>query len=129
VTIIGLDLGRKKIGVALSSGIVAEGYTTLKFDEHDIDHFISELNKIIFEQKVDKIVVGLPLGRDGKETNQSIWAKTQAQKIASATGKQVVFVEESYSSSQAEGERGDIDQQSARIILEQYLNETNNHSL
>lgn len=129
MTIIGLDLGRKKTGVALSHGVVAEGYATLDFDEDNIDNFIGKLNEIINEQKVDKIVVGLPLGKDGKDTDQSVWVKTQVQKIASATGKQIVFTEESYSSTQAEGEKGDIDQQSARIILEQYLNETKDSSI
>lgn len=129
MTILGLDLGCKKTGVALSHGVVAEGVATLKFDENKIDEFIADLQNIIDEQRVELIVVGLPLGKDQKRTDQSIWTKEQAEIIADRTGKKVVFTEESYSSTQAEGEKGDIDQQSARIILEQYLNETKSSTL
>ena len=129
MTILGLDLGRKKTGVALSHGVVAEGIATLKFDENKIGEFITELNKIIDEQGVELIVIGLPLGKDQKQTKQSLWTKDQGKIIKEETGKEVVFTEESYSSAQAKGEQGDIDQQSARIILEQYLNETRSSAL
>ena len=129
MTILALDLGRKKTGVALSSGVVAEGYATLPFDDKKLDGFTSALKKIIKEQTVGQIVVGLPFGKDGKETDQSKWTRIQADKIQDAVGVSVVFTEESYSSAQAEGEEGDIDQSSAVIILEQYLNETKSSSL
>ena len=129
MTILALDLGRKRTGVALSSGVIAEGYATLVFDEKKIDDFIGVLKEIIAEQTVGKIVVGLPLGKDGKETEQSKWTRVQADKIKDALEIDVVFTEESYSSAQARGEEGDIDQSSARIILEQYLNETSSSSL
>lgn len=129
MTILALDLGKKKVGLALSHGIVSEGYATIRFSEDDVSEFINKLKKIISEQKVSKIVIGLPLGRDSKDTNQSIWTKKIAKRIENSLNLNVTFVEESYSTFQASGEGGDVDQQSARIILEQYLNENQGNSL
>ena len=126
MTILSLDLGKKRIGLAISHGIVAEGYTTLKFDERNPDKFLGSLEEVVLKEGIDKIIVGLPLGQDGKDTDQSVWTKSLAQKIEETLDLKVIFVEESYSTSQARDEGGDLDQQSARIILEQYLNETEN---
>ncbi len=129
MTILALDLGKKKVGLALSHGIVAEGYATIRFNENDVSEFINQLKKIISEQKVNKVIIGLPLGRGGKDTDQSIWTKKIAKRIKNSLSLNVTFVEESYSTFQASGEEGDVDQQSARIILEQYLNENRGNSL
>ena len=58
--ILGLDIGSKTIGVAVSDELclIAQGVTTLK--RKGLDHDISELRKLIEEREVTKIVVGLP---------------------------------------------------------------------
>lgn len=129
MTILALDLGKKKVGLALSHGIVAEGYATIRFNEDNISEFINKLKKIVSKQKVSRIIIGLPLGRGGKDTDQSIWTKKIAKRIENSLSLNVTFVEESYSTFQASGEGGDVDRQSARIILEQYLNENQGNSL
>ena len=58
--ILGLDIGSKTIGVAVSDELclIAQGVTTLK--RKGLDHDISELRKLIEEREVTKIVIGLP---------------------------------------------------------------------
>jgi putative Holliday junction resolvase len=58
--ILGLDIGSKTIGVAVSDELclIAQGVTTLK--RKGLDHDISELRNLIEEREVTKIVVGLP---------------------------------------------------------------------
>ena len=58
--ILGLDIGSKTIGVAVSDELrlIAQGVTTLK--RKGLDHDISELRKLIEEWEVTKIVIGLP---------------------------------------------------------------------
>ena len=58
--ILGLDIGSKTIGVAVSDELclIAQGVTTLK--RKGLDHDISELRKLIEEREVEKIVIGLP---------------------------------------------------------------------
>ena len=59
---IGLDLGTKTLGVAISdiTGTIASAITTLRFSENNPSEIIGDLTKIIDEYKVEAIVIGLP---------------------------------------------------------------------
>ena len=58
--ILGLDLGQKTIGVAISDplGFTAQGLTTIRRGSKEKD--IEDLKKICDEYKVETIVIGLP---------------------------------------------------------------------
>lgn len=73
--IIGLDVGSKTIGVAVSDafGWTAQGLTTIKWDEREICSADDELRRIITDHGVEKAVVGLP-----KHMNGSIGERGQA---------------------------------------------------
>ncbi len=60
--IIGLDLGTKTLGVAVSdmTETIATGVTTLRFEENQPEKCLEDLNKIIEEYNVSLIVIGLP---------------------------------------------------------------------
>jgi len=120
--ILGLDFGTKKVGVALSHGFVAEAVGSIKYLENK-EKFFDEIKKIIDEQKIGKVIIGLPL-REGGESDQSNWTRRQAAELEKQISAEVEFVDESYSSAQAVNnlsKKGDIDSESAKIILEQYL--------
>lgn len=127
MTILALDLGSKKTGVAVSHGILAEALTTLYLNKSGEEGFIEKLKQIIEEQKVEQLVVGLPLSRNGKPTAQSTLIERQAKQISLTLGLPIEFCEETLTSWEAEGQAGkdkaSIDAQAAKIILEQYLNE------
>ncbi len=63
--ILGLDIGSKTIGVAVSDplGWTAQGVTTIKRVGKKKD--IEEIKKIISERQVNKIVSGLPKNMNG----------------------------------------------------------------
>lgn len=69
--VLGLDVGSRRIGVAISDplGITAQGLETLhrKNKKHDLAH----LNRVIREFEVKQIVLGLPLRMSGAEGNQA----------------------------------------------------------
>ena len=69
--ILGLDVGSRRIGVAVSDplGITAQGLETLqrRNKRHDFEH----LQRLIQEYDVREIVVGLPLRMSGAEGIQS----------------------------------------------------------
>jgi putative Holliday junction resolvase len=66
--IAGLDIGRKRIGVAISDpmAIVAQGTKTI--DVKDIDDSLAKIDDFIKENTVDEIVVGMPLNMNGSES-------------------------------------------------------------
>lgn len=60
--VLGLDLGTKTLGVAVSDNtmIIATGLTTLRFEENKPEMIIDELKEIIDYYKPGLIVIGLP---------------------------------------------------------------------
>ncbi len=73
--ILGLDVGERTIGVAVSDGLglTAQGVTTLY--RKSLEHDLKALQKIMEEYEVQRIVVGLPISLDGT-------LKVQAEKVA-----------------------------------------------
>jgi len=69
--ILGLDVGSRRIGVAVSDplGITAQGLETLQ--RQNKRHDLGALEKIIREYDVREIVIGLPLRMSGVEGTQS----------------------------------------------------------
>jgi putative holliday junction resolvase len=69
--ILGLDVGSRRIGIAVSDplGITAQGLETLqrRNKRHDLEH----LRRVISEYDVKEIVVGLPLRMSGAEGTQA----------------------------------------------------------
>jgi len=64
--IMGLDLGDKRIGVAISDpmGWIAQGIKTI-IKQEDGKNVVEEIKNLIIEYGVDKIVIGLPKNMNG----------------------------------------------------------------
>jgi putative Holliday junction resolvase len=127
-----LDVGTRRIGVALadSSIRIAIPFTTVEVDDENHSE-VDEINKIIVNEKIDIIVVGLPRNLSGEETAQSVYTKKFAENFKYSV-KKLEFQDESLTSVQAENllksykkpySKGDIDMNAAAIILSDYLEE------
>ena len=59
---LGLDLGSKTLGIAISdlTNVIASVYTTLYFKDEDYDSLLKPLGEIIDKEKIDTLVLGLP---------------------------------------------------------------------
>lgn len=70
--ILALDVGSKTIGIAMSDpmGWIAQGIRTIRRGATDAD--CRDLKKMIEENEVGKIVVGLPLNMNGSEGPQAV---------------------------------------------------------
>ncbi|MCU5746430.1 Holliday junction resolvase RuvX [Staphylococcus sp. SQ8-PEA] len=73
--IIGLDVGSKTVGVAISDlmGWTAQGLDTLRIDEENEDLGIDKLVDIINRENVGTVIIGLP-----KNMNNSIGFRGEA---------------------------------------------------
>lgn len=84
--ILGLDVGSKTIGVAVSDelGITAQGLKIIRRKSKEED--LKELSAIISQFKIEKIVVGLPKKMDGTLGSQAeiilAWIQWLRQKIS-----------------------------------------------
>lgn len=135
--ILALDIGSKRIGLALSSaGIYASEYGTLTF--LNMEDFLSQLEIIIEKETIGKIIIGLPLSKDGEETEEIInLVKEVETGIKKISGIAVKLEDERFTSLEAARRLKEegldlkkinnrIDQKAAKIILEQYLEKNGN---
>ncbi|MGF1504317.1 MAG: Holliday junction resolvase RuvX [Chloroflexi bacterium] len=127
--LMGLDHGRKRIGVAVSDplGIVARPVTIIVRASRRED--FAELARIIDAEGVSRIVVGLPTDAESGIGIQAAKVIRWARKLHAAVDRAVSLWDESYSSEAAaelaaRGKRkpGDpVDDIAAAIILQDYL--------
>jgi putative Holliday junction resolvase len=78
VRIIGLDLGTKSLGIAITDSmqILASGVDNFLFPEHKYELAINRLEKVIAEYgDVSEIILGYPISVNNKQTEMSIRAK------------------------------------------------------
>jgi putative holliday junction resolvase len=80
--IMALDLGEKRIGVALSdeTRLVARSLAVIARTSRLAD--FEKIGRIVDEQGVTLIVVGLPLHLDGREGQKAVWARDYATALA-----------------------------------------------
>jgi len=132
-SIIALDVGAKRVGVASASLIarLPRPLTTLTQDEN----FFSELQKLIDSEEPAAIVVGLPRGLDGQHTAQTVASENFVDKLRQHTDLPVHFQDEALTSVKAKDElearrkpyqRGDVDALAATYILSDFLADPRN---
>lgn len=92
--VIGLDLGDKTIGVAVSdpSGLIAQGIRTIK--RKNIKYDIDEIIKIIDEYKAEKIIVGLPKNMNGTMGSSSQKVIEFSEKVKKRIDIEIIFQDE-----------------------------------
>ena len=65
--IMGLDVGSKTVGIAISDelGWTAQGLKTLKIDEEKNKFGFEEIGQLIKEYEISQVVIGLPKNMNG----------------------------------------------------------------
>ncbi len=129
---IALDVGEKRIGVAMCDGIVmiARPLKTVLVDGTEIKQILT----ILGEENVDEIIIGYPRNQSGEPTAQTRYVEEFKQQLAGVTLLPIIFQDESLTSVLSEErlksygkpyEKADIDMQAAAFILQDYM-ESNN---
>ena len=131
--IMGVDYGDARTGIAMSDllcGIV--GSTTVIHSRRD-DKTIAEIQKLIAQNEVTEIVVGVPKNMNGTEGPRADVCKEFVQKLREATGLPVAMWDERRTTVEAHNilsahnyhgqkRKNTVDAVAASLILEGYLN-------
>lgn len=130
--IMALDLGEKRIGVAVSDELrmVAKSYGVIKRKSRQED--FARYSKIAAEQGVTLIVVGLPVPLGGVEGEKAAWVRDYSTEMAQSIHVPVTFWDEALTTVQAEAAlreqgvkrkraRKRVDAVAAAFILQSYL--------
>lgn len=132
--VLGLDLGTKTLGVAVSDelGWTAQGIETISIDEERGEYGLKRLREIIDEYKVDTIVVGFPKNMNGTVGPRAEASQRFAKLLESEFSLPVILWDERLSTMAAERmlitadvsrkkRKQVIDKMAAVVILQSYL--------
>jgi putative Holliday junction resolvase len=128
--ILAIDYGSKRVGVAIAHKIarLPRPLTTLQASEH----LFAAIQRIIVEESIGLVVVGVPRNMDGSESKQSQQCEAFARELSSVLTIPVRTADETLSSEEAESalraigkdySKSDVDAMSAAVILERYFDE------
>jgi len=128
---LGLDIGDKRIGVAVSDpqGILASPFTIINRIDDAVD--VEAITSIVDQQQVERIIVGLPRSMDGSLGKQAQKVEAFVRKLSSHTEIPVEFRDERLSTVSAKRlmqaantKKTRDDAIAAALILQGYLEET-----
>lgn len=93
---IGLDLGSRTLGVAISDemGILARAYDTLRFKEDDYETAINYTIDVCNKEHVETVVLGLPKHMNGDEGIRAQISFDFKAKIEEKSSIKVVLIDE-----------------------------------
>ena len=131
--ILGIDFGSRRLGLAISdeSGQIALPLPPL--ESGGVKKDVAALVELAREREVEHVVVGLPLGLDGRRGSQAEATERFAQALREGLALPVTLLDERFSSQEAEraleatGHRGRrkkkalIDSVAATVLLRTYL--------
>ena len=133
---LGLDLGSRTLGVAVStSGVFVTSLDVIRHNE-EYDKLVDKVKSLVDEYKIDVIVLGLPKNMNntlGDKANLSIEFK---EKLEKATNKEVVLEDERLTTviatnslintnNSRDKRKKVVDSVAATIILQSYLDRKN----
>ena len=81
--IMGLDLGKKRIGVSISTSDISGALPLRTIQYSGINDLVDELSEIIKTHNVKAMVIGLPINMDGSEGKSSQSIRDKSNKILS----------------------------------------------
>lgn len=131
--VLGLDLGSKRIGVAVSdrSGLIASPFTVLQRSGSERrDH--EAIAKLVLEEECERVVVGLPLSLDGSMGRAAKSAVAEVGRLATVVNVPVETYDERLTTVSAEralmeakmradARRRVVDKVAAAVMLQSWI--------
>ncbi len=130
-TIIGLDHGTRRIGVAVAEAETRMAFARPAIRRRNLEDDLASIGALVARESAVLLVIGLPLNMDGSEGSQARIVRAFGERLA-ASGMAIAYQDERLSSWEA-GERlveagtrpsrhgGELDSAAAQLILQQYL--------
>jgi putative Holliday junction resolvase len=130
--ILALDVGKKRIGLAVSDalGISAQGLPT--FERTRVRDDVRQLAALVREREIGLLLVGHPLHMSGTESRQAAYTRDFAERLRTETGLPIVYWDERLTTVEAERvlreanatldqRKKAVDRLAAVLLLESYL--------
>jgi len=135
LSVLGLDIGKKRIGIAGcdGTGLIATPIMTLERTGFTDD--VEQFKDLITERQVTRLVIGLPYAMNGELGQQGQRITKYARRLEKVLNLPIEYVDERLTSIEAEArlktkrgfsprrDKAQIDAHAAAIILQQWLNQ------
>ena len=134
--LLAIDYGEKRLGLAISdpNQIISKPLKTIILS--DSQYIYNELEKIISDYEIQKLIIGLPLGMDGKNTQQTSKVEAFKENLQNKISIPVILFDERLSSVSAKKSlisqgiktghnKSKIDQTAAAIFMQHFLDTLN----
>jgi putative holliday junction resolvase len=131
--VIGIDLGTRRIGVAVTDGLglTAQAHSTLA--RHGGQRDLDAIAAVVRAFDAERVVLGLPLSPEGEVGRAARSAQAFAERLRAALAVPVELIDESFSTVEAEEvllladlsrarRKEVIDRLAAAVILQRWLN-------
>ena len=130
--IMGIDYGDARTGIAISDLLCTIVGSTTVIHSHNQNKTLDAIKKLIGENQVSRIVVGLPKNMDGTEGPRAELCRAFAQRVEEETGLPVALWDERRTTVEAHNilsahnyhgkkRKNTVDAVAAALILEGYL--------
>lgn len=130
--IMGIDYGDARTGIAISDLLCSIVGSTTVIHSRNADKTIAEIQRLVQENSVGEIVVGLPKNMDGTEGARAELCREFANKVAEVTGLPIKMWDERRTTVEAHNilsahnyhgkkRKDTVDAVAASLILEGYL--------
>jgi putative Holliday junction resolvase len=130
--VLGIDLGSRRIGVAVSDGLGLTAQPRTTIARHGGVRDLDAIGAAAKEAGADRIVLGLPVDPEGQEGPAAQRARVFADKLQAALGLPVELIDESFSTVEAEEvllladvsrakRKQVVDKMAAAVILQRWL--------
>ena len=136
--LIGLDIGSKTVGVAVSDplGVIAQPVETIAVDEKRDNFGMRPLRKIVSKYQADGFVLGLPKTMSGEDGRSVARSKAYGQRLVDKYGLPIYYCDERLTTVESNRilieeagvhdrheRKKVVDQMAAVLILQAYLDE------
>jgi putative Holliday junction resolvase len=130
--ILGIDYGTVRIGLAVSDQDRKIAFPLATYARRDRDADAAYFCRIIVEEEIGSLVIGLPVHLSGREGQRAEETRTFGKWLAEITGLSVVFADERFTTVEAESalwtaglthkkRKARRDRVAAQIMLQAYL--------
>jgi putative Holliday junction resolvase len=132
--VVGLDLGSRRIGVAVSDGLGLSAQPHGTIARHGGVRDLEAVARVVQDVGADRVVLGLPLDPEGHEADAARRARAFGERLGQHLGLPIELIDESYSTVEAEEvllaadvsrarRRTVIDKLAASVILQRWLDQ------
>ena len=125
---LGIDYGEKRIGIALSDPEGRIAFPRKVIFNRSVKQALADIKKVLEDEKVSRVVIGLPVGLSGRETGETQKVRAFGEALKKEIVLPVEFENEMLTSRMAERagiKKEHVDESAAALILQSYLDKQN----